>query len=85
MSDEARLQDALYAYLHDPEAQGSLRRAAYLYNVPEATLRHRFHGRSSIDGAHAQQKLLSPTQIQVVKDMIIRKDAWGFPVNAAYL
>lgn len=44
MSEEARLQDAPYTCLHHPEAQGSLARAAYLHNVPESILRHRFHG-----------------------------------------
>ena len=74
MSDEARIQDALYAYLHDPEARGSLRRAAYLYGVPESTLRHRYHGRLSTGSIHQEEKLLLPEQVQIVKSMIIRKD-----------
>lgn len=85
MSNESQIQDALQAYLNNPQCQGSLRKTAHIYNIPEATLRHRYQGRTSLSTSHVQSKLLSLKQVEVVRDIIIKKDTWGFAVNANYL
>ena len=85
MPNEEALQAALHDYLHGPQAQGSIRRAAFVYEVPASTLRDRIHGKSPIQESHQASQLLSPTQILVVKEMIRKKDAWGFSVDHNYV
>ena len=85
MPNEEALQAALHDYLHGPQAQGSIRRAAFVYGVPASTLRDRIHGKSPIQESHQASQLLSPTQILIVKEMIRKKDAWGFSVDHSYV
>lgn len=85
MPDEELIQRALDDYLHGPHAKGSLRRAAYLYGVPRSTLSACARGTLSLSDSHKSTQLLSPSQVQVVKDLIAKKDRWGFAVNADYV
>ena len=85
MPNEEAIQAALHDYLHGPQAQGSIRRAAFVYGVPESTLRDRAHGKSTRQDSHQAYQLLSPAQVLVVKEMIKKKDAWGFSVDHSYV
>ena len=85
MPSAQELDDALHTYYNNPDAKGSLRRAAYLHRIPESSLRHRFHGRATLNEEHQNQRLLSTQQRQVVIDLIIKRDTWGFCLNYDYL
>ena len=85
MPNEEAIQAALHDYLHGPQAQGSIRKAAFVYGVAASTLRDRIHGGSTIQESHQASHLLSPTQLLVVKEIIRKKDAWGFSVDHSYI
>ena len=85
MPNEEALQAALHDYLHGPQAQGSIRRAAFIYGVAASTLRDRIHGAPTLQESHQASQLLSPTQVLAVKEIIRKKDPWGFLVDHNYV
>jgi len=56
----------------------SIRKAAKLYNVPEATLRHRLSGRASRTDSRANSHKLSQNEEQTLVQWILSMDARGY-------
>ena len=57
----------------------SVRAAAKLYNVPEATIRHRINGRTSRTDYRPAAQLLTEIEEEVVVQYILDLDSRGFP------
>ena len=61
----------------------SRRQAAQIYEIPEATLRHRIHGRTSRDDSrHGRQKLTESEEDAIVQ-YVLDLDKRGFPPRIA--
>ena len=75
-SKEAKIVIAIEAFKRDPKL--NIHKAATLYGVPEATLRHRLKGRTSKAETRPKVQLLSKLEEQVLIQHIIDLDDRGF-------
>ena len=75
-SKEARLLLALEAIQNDKKL--SIRAAAKLYNVPEATLRHRRAGRTARRDTPPNSKKLTQSEEEAVVRYILELDSRSF-------
>ena len=57
----------------------SCRAAARLYNVPEATVRYRMHGRATMADRRPKAQNLTAIEEEVIVEYILHLDARGFP------
>ncbi|KAG8349172.1 hypothetical protein FVEN_g12601 [Fusarium venenatum] len=74
---EAHIILALQAYQGDPKL--SLRRAAFLYNVPFQTLHYRSQGRQARVDCIPNGRKLSDQEEQIIVEYILNLDSRGFP------
>jgi hypothetical protein len=80
-SNESRLLLAIQALKQAPEL--SYRAAAKLYNIPEATLRHRMNGRRARQDTRTNSTKLTELEENAILQNILDLDSRGFPPRLA--
>ena len=80
-SNESRLLLAIQALKQAPEL--SYRAAAKLYNIPEATLRHRMNGRRARQDTRANSTKLTELEENAILQNILDLDSRRFPPRLA--
>ena len=75
-SNESRLQLAIESIKNDKTL--SVRGAAKLYNVPEATLRHRINGRRVRQDTRANSTRMTELEEEAIVKYVLDLDSRGF-------